>query len=152
MIAAATGEKSRVSYADLRAAHEKPLFEILKDLPRTEIEAQVLVGGLLTASKAHASLSLSNKGPNLARLIQVKARWDGAPARARCIELFSDNYIDLLPGESKTIDLDAFLKHDQTGLKRDQTGPISGNLLIEGPNISSKRVRVEFKPGPVTSM
>ena len=51
---------------------------------------------------------------------------------------YSDNFFDLLPGERKSLVLEMFLAEGNRG-------KISGALVVEGPNIETKRIPVELR-------
>jgi len=89
----AGGEKRN---ADLLAAHEKPLFQTLKEEPQTEL-AVTKVADLAAGSKVR----IANKG-GYAHLVYLRFEWTGAkPFLAE----MSDNDFELMPGEAREVDL-----------------------------------------------
>jgi hypothetical protein len=134
MIALASGEKPEIAFDDLLAARDKPLFESLKDLPKTSVKLPSAIEATTTGSRAHASLKITSGG-DYARLVRVRAEWPATKAAAPYLVKYSDNYIDLLPGEEKSLDLEIFLPSIHGGR-------IVGTLIVEGPNIEAQRIPI----------
>ena len=100
MMALASGEKPAVAFDDLLAARDKPLFESLKDLPEASLQLPAEVRAVAAGEKARAALNVAN-GANYARLVRVRAEWAQPGGAAPYLVMYSDNYFDLMPGESK---------------------------------------------------
>jgi hypothetical protein len=137
MIAEAAGQKPSTPFDELLAARDKPLFEGLQDLLTTTLSVPPAVKAKLEGERTSANLVVAN-GPNYARLVRVRAEWPGEPQESPCWIKYSDNYFDLLPGEKKNLDLEIFL------LQKD-AAPSAGTLIVEGPNIETKRIPFDFK-------
>jgi len=142
LIAAATGEKPQTSYEQFLAAREKPLFETLKDLPTAEVKVPREVQGEASGNRANFSVKLTNTD-QYARLVRLSMKWEGEEAEVPYLEVYNDNYFDLLPEESKTVDVKLWLPMKNTR-------GILGNLIVEGSNVPAKQiaVKVQTKPGP----
>jgi beta-mannosidase len=133
-LAAASGQKPRVTYDSLSAAREKPLFEMLKDLPPAEVNLPESAEVKKSKDEVHLSLQLIN-GIHFARLVRVRAEWNATPASAPYLVLYDDNYFDLAPGESRAVEATVLLP-------KESTGPVSGQLIVEGTNVSAKSVSI----------
>jgi hypothetical protein len=121
------------------AARDKPLFETLKDLPAASLTTPSSLAATTSGNKARASLAITN-GSTYARLIRVRAEWNDAGGVAPYLVTYSDNFFDLLPGQSKSIAVAMFMAEGQ--VKK-----ASGNLLVEGQNTRTKRIPVELREG-----
>jgi len=137
MIAAASGEKPAAAFEEILAERDKPLFESLKDLPTATLVVPSLLVAKTSGNKASASLVVKN-GSGYARLIRVRAEWRDGEGNAPYLVEFSDNFFDLLPGESKSLTLEMFLAEGHVG------NP-SGSLVVEGPNIETKHIPMELR-------
>ena len=137
MIAAASGEKPATAFDEIVAERDKPLFEKLKDLPTATLAVPSLLVATATGKKASATLVVKN-GSEYARLIRVRAEWKDRGGSPPYLVEYSDNFFDLLPGESKSLAMEMFLVEGHMG-------KISGTLVVEGPNIETKRIPVELK-------
>jgi hypothetical protein len=137
MIAAASGEKPALAFDEILAARDKPLFEKLKDLPTATLAVPSLLVATASGKKASATLVVKN-GSEYARLIRVRAEWKDRDENPPYLVKYSDNFFDLLPGESKSLAMEMFLAEGHMG-------KISGTLVVEGPNIETKRIPVELK-------
>lgn len=101
----------------------------LENIGKTELT--VMVGGGKVEGKYHYGVTLTNKGTNVAMPVRVKAaRTDKAAGEDDRIlpAFFTDNYLWLLPGESKTVELtydsdvyDGDLKLVIGGMNTDET-------------------------------
>ena len=137
MIAAASGEKPAMAFGEILAERDKPLFEKLKDLPTATLGVPSLLAATASGKKASATLTVKN-GSEYARLVRVRAEWKEGEGNSPYLVKYSDNFFDLLPGESKSLVLEMFLAGGPMG-------KISGTLVVEGPNIETKRIPVELK-------
>jgi hypothetical protein len=137
-LAAASGEKPQVAYDAFLAAREKPLFETLKDLPPANVKISITPASATSADGATFSVQLSN-GDHYARLIRVRAEWDGAGQAASDLVLYDDNYFDLAPGEQRTIQA-------RLPLVSGPTGHLGGKLLVQGTNVLSTSSPIDI-PG-----
>ena len=82
-------------------------------------------GGFGVSNNAtRLSVQLTN-GDRYARQIRIRAEWS-EPLLLRNLVQYSDNYFDLAPGESRTIEADVFFS------KRGSE-PIFGRLIVEMP-------------------
>jgi hypothetical protein len=140
LLAHGSGEKLQINYDSLISAREKPMFESLKDLPPAEVELPEKVEVANEAGdRFHFSLRMANHD-RYARLLRIRAEW-GKATSAPYVVLFSDNYFDLAPGESRIIEGTALF------LER-QIAPTSGKLIVEGTNVTPKDVTVSFVTEP----
>jgi hypothetical protein len=137
MLAEATGDKPQEDYQSLLAAHEKPLFESLKDQPAADLSLPAKLEAKVSGRRAKLSLNLQAT-EQYARLVRVRAEWDGPQEQAPYLVLYGDNYFDLLPKEAKTIDLDVFLPA-QWGKK------VAGHLIVEGTNVGTQKIPIELQ-------
>jgi hypothetical protein len=137
MIAAASREKPATGFDDVLAARDKPLFEDLKDLPAATLTLPSEVGATTSGKKAGVTLVIRNGG-NYARLVRVRAEWQDGEGNAPYLVKYSDNYFDLLPGESKSLAVEIYLAGAGGG-------KASGSLVVEGPNIETKRIPLEVR-------
>jgi len=139
LLAAATGITPQNPYTTILAAHEKPLFESLKDLP----PAAVTVKGISPASVAggvgHFAVSLTN-GSAYARLVRLRVAWDPDGATAPYLVKYGENYFDLMPGETRTIE-NEFL------LPPGAAGPLSGTLNVDGSNVPLQQQAIRLQLG-----
>jgi hypothetical protein len=87
----------------LLAAHEKPLFQILKEEPQTELEVTRISPIESHDGSLHCRVRIANK-QRYARLIHLQMPWKDAESAAYLTSL-SDNDFDLLPKESKEIEV-----------------------------------------------
>lgn len=142
LLAAATGEKPQMPYESILAKREEPLFEMLKNLPPAAIKPPATVSGEISQGRGHFSVQIANHD-RYARLIRVHANWDNEPADAPWLVLYSDNYFDLLPGETRTIAGELFLPDAGAS-------SISGTLTVEGVNVPAARVAVKLDSATVT--
>jgi hypothetical protein len=87
----------------LLAAHEKPLFQSLKEQPQTELEVTRVSPIENHDGSLHCRVLIANK-QQYARLIHLQMPWKGTESAAYLTSL-SDNDFDLLPHESKVIEV-----------------------------------------------
>jgi hypothetical protein len=137
MLAEATSEKPQEDYRRLLAAREKPLFESLKDEPAAELSLPVKLAAKVSGRRAKLSLNLQATG-QYARLVRVRAEWEGPQEQAPYLILYGDNYFDLLPREAKSIDLDVFLPAQR--LQK-----VVGHLIVEGTNVANTKIPIELQ-------
>jgi len=137
MLAEVTSEKPQADYRGILAAHEKPLFESLKDQPAGDLSLPAKLEAKVSERRAKLSLNLQANA-QYARLVRVRAEWDGPQEQTPYLVLYGDNYFDLLPKEAKTIDLDVFLP-SQWGQK------VAGHLIVEGTNIGTQKIPIELQ-------
>jgi hypothetical protein len=142
LIAAATGEKPQTTYEAILAAREKPLFETLKDLPPAELNVPTDLQGEASGDRAHFSVELTN-AERYARLVRIRLEWEGEGPEAWYLATYSDNYFDLLPGESKAIDVKLWLPTENSQ-------SISGRLVVEGSNVPAKQIAVKIQTKPTS--
>ncbi|HXY41794.1 MAG TPA: hypothetical protein VEQ10_19110, partial [Vicinamibacteria bacterium] len=136
MLAEATDARPAVDGAQILAAREKPLFEILKDLPPAEVATPATVVGERRGDDVRFSLELKN-GARLARLVRVRAEWDAAAGSAPFVA-YDDNYVDLLPGETRVIRASGWLP---PGGGR----AVAGTLFVEGTNLAARRIAIRLE-------
>jgi hypothetical protein len=132
MVAAAVGEEPAVKYREVLAARDKPLFETLQDLPQATLKMPGSLEARITSAEATATLALTNDA-QYARLVRLRDEWKGGQGATPCLVLYSDNYFDLAPGESKTVELHFFLPEGAQG-------EVTGELVIEGANVRSTQI------------
>ena len=132
MIAAASGERPATPVDELLAARDKPLFESLKDLPTATLTLPTELKVTASGKKANAALMVTN-GEKYARLVRVRAEWQEGDGISPYLVKYSDNFFDLMPGESKSIGMEMFLPDEHMG-------KLSGAVVVEGTNIGSSRI------------
>jgi beta-mannosidase len=135
MLAAATGDRPSIGYAEVLTAREKPLFQVLKELPAANLKTVSGLQAKANGKRAEVSIDLAN-GPEYARLIRLRGEWDGPQPY---LSLYSDNYIDLLPGEKKSISL-------ELAFPNDLTTQIRGRIVIEGSNLAASEIPIVVNP------
>jgi beta-mannosidase len=87
----------------LLAAHEKPLFQILKEEPQTELEITRVSPIENQDSSLHCRVRIANKR-GYAHLVHLQMAWMKTGSAAYLTGL-SDNDFELLPNESKEIEV-----------------------------------------------
>ena len=135
VLAAATGTQPAVKISDLLAARQKPLFQMLKEQPATTVETTGTLTAKATGNSATLSLNLKN-GKNYARLVRLRAEWDGPKPY---MSLYSDNYFDLLPGESNPVSL-------ELAFPEKLTAPAHGRLIVAGSNLAPTEIPITVNP------
>jgi beta-mannosidase len=135
MIAAATGERPSAPYAEILSARVKPLFETLKNQPPAVVQAPKTIEARAAEGKAVASFSLSNKSKSYARLVRARAKWSSAEKQSPFLVIHSDNYFDLMPGETRDISL-------EFRLPEGANQPAHGYLVVEGSNVAKVQVPI----------
>lgn len=135
LLAAASGEKPQIGYEALLAAREKPLFETLKDLPYAEVELPQKAEVTHKSDNGfHFSFQVANRD-GYARLLRIHAEWNQTTGGVPYLTLFNDNYFDLAPGESRTVEGTALFPKNHSAL-------VSGKLIVEGTNVMAKDVMI----------
>jgi beta-mannosidase len=103
MLAHAGRRRLPAPVRELVDEYQQPLFERLAQLPRTMLAVRV---GALEQDPALGevlgAVEIRNEGPVLARLVRGVARTGG-----RVVGRFRDGFVDLLPGESRSLRFDA---------------------------------------------
>jgi beta-mannosidase len=135
MLAAATGEKLAVPYSDVLAAREKPLFQMLKELPAAKVQSGATLQAKASGNGAKLSIDLT-AGKEYARLIRLRAVWEGPQPY---MSMYSDNYFDLMPGEAKSIAL-------ELQFPEKLSAPVHGRLILAGSNMAASEIPVTVNP------
>ena len=136
MLVAATGQQPATPYKELLLARDKPLFEILQDSPPGTLRTVKILEAKAEGLKATLSLDITN-GPQYARLVRIRAEWEGPEDQVPYLVRYSDNYFDLLPGENKRVIVVLTLPPQAGKL-------VKGRLSIEGSNVPAQQVAVTF--------
>ncbi|MFA5058120.1 MAG: glutamine amidotransferase, partial [Opitutaceae bacterium] len=134
MIAAAVGESPATPCDEILEARCKPLFETLQDEPAAVLQLPPAVQLTASGGQAQGSFRLTN-GTGYARLVRVRAVWNGPEAEAPYLVMYSDNYFDLMPGETKELSLDLRLP---AGMDK----PVQGRLIVEGSNVAASEIPI----------
>ena len=124
------------SAAWMAAAQEKPLFEILSELPTTSLTLPEKLNIHMKGMRGETVLNLKNS-ERYARLVRIRVEWDLEDRPAPHV-LFGRNYVDLLPQEEKQIVFEAISPEVQAGIVR-------GHLIVEGSNVAKKRIPIEVR-------
>jgi hypothetical protein len=135
MLAAATGDRPAAGYSEVLAAREKPLFQMLKELPPASPKAGRMPQAKASGKRAKIMIDLGN-GANYARLVRLRAEWEGPQPY---MSLYSDNYFDLLPGEQRSISL-------ELAFPGNITTPARGRLIVEGSNVAGSEIPITVNP------
>jgi hypothetical protein len=135
LLTAASGQKPQVDYDEFLTAREKPLFELLKDLPPADVKFSINPEPQ-AADGAAFSVQVTN-GDHYARLLRVRVDWEGAGPSARDLVLYDDNYFDLLPGESRRIEA-------RMPLVQGKGERLSGTVWLEGTNVSPTEIPISL--------
>lgn len=136
MIAAVIGEKPSTDYDALLESRNKPLFETLKDLPSATISLQRVIRATVSGTEVIVPVELRN-GLEYARLVRARAEWHEPEDHLPYLEIYSDNYFDLLPKATKTLMIEVFLP-------KAHAGKILGTLYIEGTNLVRQEIALEL--------
>ena len=136
LLTAAVGEKPQVDYETLLTAREKPLFETLKDLPAANLKMPATAHTEISGANSDLFIQFTN-GDRYARLLRVRAEWDGSTQDTPYAVLYDDNYFDLMPRESRTISAKLLLP---TGA----TKPGPGRLIVAGTNVEPTEIAISF--------
>src|ERR1035437_2226716 len=105
------------------AARDKPLFESLKDLPSASLTVPSALDATASVNKAKATLMITNRN-KYARLVRVRAEWQGGEGGSPFLVTYSDNFFDLMPGESKPVAMEMFLP-------KEHMGRLSGTFVVD---------------------
>jgi beta-mannosidase len=138
MIAAAIGEQPSTNYDVLLEARNKPHFEMLKDLRPAQVSLPHTVRAKIDGEGLAIPVEVRN-GPVYARLVRLRMEWDEPKHHAPYLEMYSDNYFDLLPGVSRTITVDVLFP-------KGQPRKATGTLFVEGVNLAAQQVPLEIDP------
>jgi hypothetical protein len=95
------GEQKRA--ANLLVVHETPLFQTLKEQPRTELAVTKVESAPGADSPAHCLVRIVNTG-GYAHLVHMRVEWPEAGPKPFLTEM-SDNDFELLPNETREIEL-----------------------------------------------
>jgi beta-mannosidase len=107
--------------------HEKPLFQTLKEQPRTEL-AVTKVGEMATeGAVSRCRVRVENRG-GYAHMVHLRAEWQGAGTKPFLTE-FSDDDFELMPKEAKEIAVEW----------RGASGQ-AGTLVVDAANAAEVRV------------
>jgi hypothetical protein len=121
------GEKRN---AELLEAHRKPLFQVLKEQPPTELAVSKAELASATGGAGRATVRITNTG-GYAHLVHMRFEWTGAGAKPYMAEM-SDNDFELLPGESREIQLN--------WKTAPASQPASGTLIVNAANAAQTRL------------
>jgi hypothetical protein len=131
LLSETSGQTPGVESEAVLVSRRESLFEILKKLPPAILSVPERLLVRTSGKEQRLSLTLLN-GQNYARLVRVRAEWDeGEPD----VVLYSDNYFDLLPGESKSVQVEFHSIEEHPGTA-------DGRLLIEGTNVTKAEVPI----------
>lgn len=109
----------------LLAAHEKPLFQTLKEQPKTEFAVTKVEGA---AGRCH--VRITNKA-GYAHLVHMRFEWPSAGPKPYLAE-FSDNDFEMMPSESREIEL--------TWRTSTPNQPVAGTLVVNAANASETKL------------
>jgi len=137
MLAEATGERPAAGFDALIASRDKPLFEMLKDLPPAAVGLPPEVKAKVSGNKATIPLTFAN-GPQYARLVRVRIDWETRAEGNPDLLLFSDNYFDLLPGEKRDLEI-------RVSASTGTLGPIQGKLVVAGSNVPAMQIPITLE-------
>lgn len=87
--------------ANLLEEHEKPLFQILKELPQTQLTASKIGDCENDGERRFCRVRIANNG-GYAHLVHLEVEWS-ADGRQPYLTEFTDNDFELLPNESREI-------------------------------------------------
>jgi hypothetical protein len=143
LVAAVVEEKPVTDYRELLAARDKPLFETLQDQPAAALQLPKSVQATLSGSSAKVTFDLQN-GLRYARLVRLRAVWESLETENPYLEVFEDNYFDLMPGESRQVSL-------ELRLPRGVTRAVKGKLIVAGSNLAPQEIPVTISPPPASA-
>lgn len=136
MIAAALGRRPDSPFDEILETHRRPLFETLQDQPDAELFLPKQVELTAEAGMAKGVLRIQN-GPNYARLLRVRAEWEGGQSGAPYLVMYDDNYFDLLPNETRSLAI-------EMRLPQGAPGRVTGRLIVEGSNADRMEIPCEL--------
>jgi beta-mannosidase len=87
----------------LLSAHEKPLFQTLKEQPETELAVTQASAVAVDGGLGRCKVRIVNRG-GYAHLVHIRVEWRGAAPKPYLSEL-NDNDFELLPNEFREIEL-----------------------------------------------
>ena len=116
--------------ANLLDIHEKPLFQTLKEQPQSQLAITKLEPPSIAGSNTKCRIQITNKG-GYAHLVYIRFEWPQAGPKPYLAE-FNDNDFELLPGESKEIDL--------TWKTSTPNQQVSGTLVVNAANAPETRM------------
>ncbi|WP_091401593.1 glycosyl hydrolase 2 galactose-binding domain-containing protein [Arachidicoccus rhizosphaerae] len=111
-------------------------YKSLQSMPKTRVEvkkARELVRGHLRDSVKH-KITLTNKGSVVAFQIRIRAaekKADGSVGKDILPAIYSDNFIQLAPGESRTITCSYAVKDAKKIIEEEPSGEGKGNVELE---------------------
>jgi hypothetical protein len=109
----------------LLSAHEKPLFQMLKEQPQTELAVTKVEG-----AAARCRVQIANKG-GYAHLVHMRFEWPSAGPKPYLAE-FNDNDFELMPNESRDIEL--------TWRTSTSNQQVAGKLVVNAANAPEARL------------
>jgi beta-mannosidase len=115
---------------ELLAAHERPLFQTLKEQPATELGITKIDTPAGSSGLAHLRVRILNRG-GYAHLVHLQVEWIETGAKPFLTEM-SDNDFELMPGETKEIGVD--WRSSGSG------GRASGTLIVDASNAPEARL------------
>ena len=104
LMSAATNDPLTEDVSALRAEHEKPLFQTLKEMPATQLTATIKQDSKTEDGTRRYKIEITN-GASYAHLVRLNLD-DAQQHDPSLVAMFSDSFFDLLPGEHKTVLLD----------------------------------------------
>jgi beta-mannosidase len=116
--------------ANLLRAHEKPLFQTLKELPETEIAVTEAVPVAVEREVARCRVRLENRA-GYAHLVHLRVEWAGDDPQPYLSEL-NDNDFELMPHESRDLELE--WRNSKVG------GRAKGALIVKAANSTETRL------------
>jgi hypothetical protein len=88
----------------LLSAHEKPLFQTLKEQPETELAVTEVGPVAVDGAVARCRVRVENRG-GYAHLVHLRVEWPGDGPQPYLSEL-NDNDFELMPRETREMELD----------------------------------------------
>ena len=116
--------------AELLRAHEKPLFQTLKEQPETELAVTEAVPVAADGALARCRVRIVNRG-GYAHLVHMRVEWPGAGPQPYLGEL-SDNDFELMPHESREMELE--WRNSNSGRQA------NGMLIVKAANSAEARL------------
>jgi beta-mannosidase len=116
--------------AELLRAHEKPLFQTLKEQPETEIAATEVGPVAVDGAVARCRVRLENQG-GYAHLVHLRVEWTGDGPQPYLSEL-NDNDFELMPRETREMELD--WRSSNSGRQA------KGTLIVKAANSAEMRL------------
>ena len=138
IVAAAVEKKPDAPIAEIVQTHTTPLFEMLQNQPAASVRLSASVQGKVAGGRSSAMVRLVN-GSRYARLVRLATEWNASEAEAPYLVMYSDNYFDLSPGESREISLDLRLPPGSSK-------PLQGRIVVEGSNVAAGTIPIQLSP------